>query len=77
MTGIHLKLGEVGEVSLKENTNRGRGEDIDHLLLPSLLDHLLQILKREAKDLRGLNKLVRGEEDVQCCLLLPLLLVIL
>ena len=74
MTGMHLLLGEVGEISLKENTNQGRGEDIDCLLLPPLLDHPLQILIREVKDLRDLNKLVRGEEDVRCRLLLLVIL---
>ena len=61
MTGIHLKLGEVGEIILKENMNVGRGEDID-LLLPPLLDHPLQTLIREVKDLRGLNNLMRGKK---------------
>ena len=54
MTGIHLRLGEVEDISLKKTTNLGGGEDIDRLL-PPLLDRPLQTLVREVKDLRGLN----------------------
>ena len=57
MTGIHLRLGEVEEICLKENTNLRR-EDIDSLLLPPLQVHPLQTLIREVKDLRGLNNLI-------------------
>ena len=72
MTGIHLRLGEVGEISLKENTNLGRGEDIDCLLLPPLLVYPLQTLIREVTYLRGLNILIGEKEDDQRRLLLPL-----
>ena len=48
MIGIHLRLGEVEEISLKENTNLGRVEDIDRLF-PPLLDHPLQIHKRSKR----------------------------
>ena len=63
MTGIHLRLGEVGEISLKKKTNLGRGEDIGCLFLPPLLHHPLQTLGREVKDLRGPNNLTGGKED--------------
>ena len=69
MTGIYLKPGEVGEISLKQNTNLRRGEDIDRLLLPPLLDHLLWLLIGEQ---RGPNTLIRGKEDVRRRLLPPL-----
>ena len=71
MTGIHLRLGEVEEISLKGNTNLERGEDIDRLL-PPLLDHPLQTAVKEVKALRSLNNLIGGKEDDQHRLLLPL-----
>ena len=52
MTAIHLKVGKVGEISLKENTNLGRGENIDRLL-PPLLDHPLQTHKRSKRSKRS------------------------
>ena len=71
MTDIYLKLGEVGEICLKENTSLGRGEDIDRLLLPPLLAHPIQTLIREVKDLSGLYDLIRGKKDNRCRLFLP------
>ena len=43
---------EVGEISLKENTNLRRGEDIDHLLSP-LVYHPLWLLIGKAKGVVG------------------------
>ena len=65
-------------ISLKQNTDKRRGEDLDHLLLPPLLDLPLWLLIREAKDQSSPNTHTREEEeDLQCPLLLRLLQVIL
>ena len=72
LIGIHLKLDWVGEISLRQNTSLRRGEDIDHLLLPPLLDLPLCLLIEEVGDQRGSNTHMRGEEDILRHLLLPL-----
>ena len=47
------------------HSNLRRGEDIDRLLLPPLLDHPLWLLIGEAKDQRGPNTLIRREDDIR------------
>ena len=72
LISIHLKLGEVGEISLKQNTNLRRGGDIDCLLLPLLLGLTLLLLIGEVRDQRRPNTHIREEEDVPCHQLPPL-----
>ena len=57
------------ETSLKENTDLERGEDIDNLLLPPLLDHHLQTLVSVVESLKDPNNLTGREEEDQHLLL--------
>ena len=62
LLGRYLKLGRIGETSLKQNTSLRRGEDID--LLPPL-DLPLCLLIREAGNQRCPDTHIkRGEEDL-------------
>ena len=66
------------ETNLKENTDLERGEDIDLLLLPPLLDHHLQTLISVVESLKDPNNLIgREEEDRHLLLLLHHQIIIL
>ena len=51
--GIHHRLGKVEEVSLKENTNQGREENIDRCLLPPLAESYSDSHKRSKISMRS------------------------
>ena len=74
MRDIHQKLDYLKEISLKENINQRRREDIGHLPLLLLLDQPLLIHTRKVEDRRGQNTLIKGDKDDQCRPLLPHLL---
>ena len=63
MRVIHQKLDYLKEISLKENINQRRREDIGRLPLLLLLDQPLPIHTRKVEDQRCQSILIKEEDD--------------